>query len=94
MQPATQPPHRAPASLRDTVTYCRTVSRPTLDAASAPEVVLTFAVVAGHADRAADAVDDDDRVEAIGLARVVFDGFAGAEGASHRGLLWIDVARA
>jgi len=41
-------------------------------------------------------VDDGDRVEAMGLARatVIFDGFAGAEGARHRELLWIDVARA
>ena len=46
---------------------------------------MALAVVAGDADRPAGAVDDDDRVESIGLAgaTVVFDGFAGAEGAIH-----------
>jgi len=47
--------------------------------------VLAVAVVAGHANRPTHAVDDDDRVEAIGLARaaVIFEGLTGPEGAIH-----------
>ena len=47
--------------------------------------MLAFAVVAGDANWPVGTVDDDDRVEPVGFAgaTVVFDGFAGAEGASH-----------
>ena len=47
--------------------------------------MLAAALIARHANRPARAVDDDDGVEAVSLARaaIVFEGLAGPERATH-----------
>ena len=55
------------------------------DARPATKIVLAIAIVTGDANRLTRAVDDDDCVEAIGLARaaVIFNGVTRSEGTIH-----------
>ena len=59
--------------------------RAALEARAAAEVMLAVAVVAGDANRPPCAVHDDDRMEAIGLARatVILERLPGPERAIH-----------